>query len=301
MRKKSVTFTPETKQEDGDSGQAFAKAWLAPRNGVAISEPLDSTPTKSPRESPDKIDSEPAQQTKAPKRQKVKKPKSKKGSSSVDQLAVVSYLQQFNEDRGNWKFNKGLQNSLFKHIWDVQRIPPSIDIVKYSQGLQGGARKRLQESASEIFDAFIQKHMDQIRQATTTSEVAMSRQALWLKAEQEQESLLQQTDDETEKSELRAEVQKADRARLLLKEVFPEHFDSEPLTTAHASATHADRGLADQKDTKEDSTAPVSKRKARKSRTAMLSDSDSSSDSSSESDSSESSSDSDSSSDSESD
>lgn len=78
-------------------------------------------------------------QKKPPKRQKVAK--AERGPPpEKDQLA---YLRQYAGDRENWKFSKQKQNWVLKNI---EQIPAEYEdaLVAYIEGIQGGARARLE-------------------------------------------------------------------------------------------------------------------------------------------------------------
>ncbi|KAF2224064.1 hypothetical protein BDZ85DRAFT_260333 [Elsinoe ampelina] len=135
-RSKSVTFSQDTKPEDGDSTKLFGAPSTDPEpitNGeVAISN---------------------QNQAEFPAEASEKKPKERKARNK-DKLATlptyVQYLEQFHADRANWKFNKSKQNDILKNIWNTYRIPPSHNnaLVAYIKGLQGqAARKRISDEA----------------------------------------------------------------------------------------------------------------------------------------------------------
>ena len=71
----------------------------------------------------------------------------------VTKAAYLEYLDQFHNDRENWKFNKSKQNDLLKNFLNIYRIPPSYDtaLSAYIEGLQGeGARQRLRDQAGRV-------------------------------------------------------------------------------------------------------------------------------------------------------
>lgn len=95
--------------------------------------------------------------SKSPKKNKKKKTKKVKAtkpeSSEIFSLEpALSYLRQWDTDRGSWKFNKNHQTLLIKYVFDPDRIP-SADIAvfyKYIRDLKGSIRSRLRETAADI-------------------------------------------------------------------------------------------------------------------------------------------------------
>ncbi|CAG8982932.1 hypothetical protein HYALB_00002950 [Hymenoscyphus albidus] len=182
IRKKSVTFTPETKASDGDSIKQLYNAWVADQNPQELSgqpafntpeptkveEEFDSTldekarrtkrvkPTASKSNASLAVESNQAintRDTKAESKPKKKKAPKKSKSIVVPQTRpFLSYLKQYTENRDSWKFNKNHQNHLIKHLFDLDSIPSEYEafIYPYVRGLQGGVRTRLRGSALAI-------------------------------------------------------------------------------------------------------------------------------------------------------
>lgn len=173
-RKKSVTFTPETKVEDGDSIKQLFSAWVAeqksqdpsfqPKSSQAfdtpepprIEEQIDTTLNeKERRVKRAKKSEDSANQSRDTTKQK--KPKSPKPSkvtktTKAPTRPFLVYLKQYHESRDTWKFNKNHQNHLLKHVFNIDVIP--LDhahlIYEYVRGLQGGVRTRLRDAAFAI-------------------------------------------------------------------------------------------------------------------------------------------------------
>jgi hypothetical protein len=176
-KKKSVTFTPETKVEDGDSIKQLFSAWVAEQKLQDPSFQPKSSQVFDTPEHPkveEQIDTalsekerrvkrvrklgEKADQRNQPKdTTKQRKPKSQK-QSKVSKLTkaptrpFLAYLQQYHESRDTWKFNKNHQIHLLKHIFNVEVIPSDHAhlIYEYIAGLQGSVRTRLRDEAFEI-------------------------------------------------------------------------------------------------------------------------------------------------------
>jgi hypothetical protein len=166
VRKKSVTFTPETKAEDGDSIKQLFNSWVAeqeeqdPSFQLRASNPVFQTPVPSKVE--EQVD--PSLDEKERKVKRVKNPKEKKATttkskkqSKIAKTAPASsrpflqYLRQYSESRTTWKFNKNHQTHLLKHIFNLEVIPSDHAhfIYEYVRGLQGGVRTRLRDKALE--------------------------------------------------------------------------------------------------------------------------------------------------------
>ncbi|GIZ42972.1 hypothetical protein CKM354_000621900 [Cercospora kikuchii] len=149
--RKSVSFTPDTKQEDSFSAQNLFKAWSSGED------PAESA-VKESTEQP----ASPSASAKQPKQKKAKKTAKEAANRSTAEPAVsgevpsyLRYLEQFANDKSNWKFSKNRQNDLFKHLFDINRIPSKYNssLVEYISTTQGQARRRLAEQAEEILQA----------------------------------------------------------------------------------------------------------------------------------------------------
>jgi hypothetical protein len=167
QRRKSVTFTPETKTEDGDSIKQLYNGWIAkhPTQGPKFHELRSRSASKIPHpaQAAEQIDSaidevlqevEAAQKPKKQKRpKKAKSPKSQKVVKPTKQLdPALSYLKLFHESKDTWKFNKIHQINLLKNAFDVEKIPSEyIEIFyTYVAGLKGSARTQLRDAAIAI-------------------------------------------------------------------------------------------------------------------------------------------------------
>jgi hypothetical protein len=168
VRKKSVTFTPETKADDGDSIKQLFNSWVAEQKSrdpffqLQISQPAFKTPEASIVEEQVSTDLDEkdrrAKRIKKPKQEKDKeKPKSEKPSKIVKPANLSSrpylqYLRQYHDSRVTWKFNKNHQTHLLKHVFDIDIIPSDHAhlICPYVRGLQGSVRTRLRDAALAI-------------------------------------------------------------------------------------------------------------------------------------------------------
>jgi len=169
--KKSVTFTPETKAEDGDSIKQLFNTWVADQKAQdlgfvsdAARRAFDTPEPAKVKEDFDTSLSEKERRVKrvekpqpAAKESKEKTKKKTKSSKVVKPTTTTSrpflaYLRQYHEDRANWKFNKNHQNHILKSLFDIDAVPleyaPSV--YEYIKGLQGGVRTRLRDAALAI-------------------------------------------------------------------------------------------------------------------------------------------------------
>ena len=178
VRKKSVTFTPETKADDGDSIKQLFNSWVAeqksqdPSFQLQTSQPAFETPEPSiVKEQIDTNLDEKERRAKRVKKPKQDKKKALKPSKIVKPTDLSSrpylqYLRQYHESRDTWKFNKNHQTHLLKHVFDLDIIPSdhAYLIYPYVRGLQGGVRTRLRDAALAV------KIKDQEEGATESSE-----------------------------------------------------------------------------------------------------------------------------------
>jgi hypothetical protein len=157
-RRKSVTFTPDTKTRDGNSAANFFKKWVAEQKSgsddFSQAEVAQFTPPPKVHPAND-IGSSPVVTSQFTSPSKVH-PAADTGPSPVvtskskkkDPSIYLSYLSQYHNDRSNWKFNKAKQNDVLDNAFNIFRIPDEyIDaFVEYVKGLQGaGVIERLKQ------------------------------------------------------------------------------------------------------------------------------------------------------------
>jgi hypothetical protein len=172
-RRKSVTFTPDTKRVDGSSAQDMFKKWVADQKGdaafsAAIADFVPVTLPPGAFQEPTKIDKDEREETE-PKASVSKISKSNNSTGAVpqdkpapatetpnstskgkkkDPSIYVSYLTQYHIDRDHWKFNKAKQNDVIDNALNIFRIPAehSEALLEYVQGLKGaGVIERLSD------------------------------------------------------------------------------------------------------------------------------------------------------------
>lgn len=174
-RRKSVTFTPDTKRVDGNSAQNLFKKWVAEQKGadadfsaaevadfapasVTVEEVKDAKKTEK-KQKKEKKAKDPASEdskTKLDATKTAKAHQDKPASASTppatskgkkkDPSIYISYLTQYHTDRDHWKFNKAKQNDVVDNALNIFRIPDehSGALTEYVQGLKGaGVIERL--------------------------------------------------------------------------------------------------------------------------------------------------------------
>ena len=158
VRRKSVTFTPDTKTEDGNSTQKLFSNLVADQadqkihSGDQSRDIVNSTHVDGDAEAMNADSDANIAKRKARKRQLREQ---RKIETTTAVSPYVGYLQQFHTARDQWKFNKNQQNQLLKHAFNLYRVPEFHDpaLEAYIAGLQGlPVRKRLRETAIEILE-----------------------------------------------------------------------------------------------------------------------------------------------------
>lgn len=133
--RKTVSFTPETKQEDGESNKVFAQFGRLQQNGSAAHS-VQPTP---------ELGENSASLTKSRDR----KNRSEKPNPSLNTqkpAIALEYLRQFQQDPSAWKFNKNREVWILKHALSFEDVPSDYEasLFQYLRGLRSvGARDRL--------------------------------------------------------------------------------------------------------------------------------------------------------------
>ncbi|KAF2273127.1 uncharacterized protein EI97DRAFT_436371 [Westerdykella ornata] len=136
-RRKSVTFTPDTKTVDGNSAHNLFKKWVAEQKGAQD----EFTATEAAQFIPPSM-SHPANGLQLVSDANTPKPKGKKKDPSL----YLAYLAQYYNDHTNWKFNKAKQNDVLENALNIFRIPDQHleALLAYVKGLKGaGVVERL--------------------------------------------------------------------------------------------------------------------------------------------------------------
>lgn len=171
-KRKSVSFTPDTKTKDGDSVKGLYKTWVA--NQIAndpsfdpstvspvlqsivpstIALPVSPSPVSVTSTSPPTSETTTKNNKKPPKRPKTRLPKTSSGPGPSRFDPVLSYLTTHKTSPQTWKFSKPHQNQILKHLFSLNHIPSSYDtaLLSYIRGLKGtSARARVRKEALAV-------------------------------------------------------------------------------------------------------------------------------------------------------
>ncbi|MCJ1382753.1 hypothetical protein MMC17_005866 [Xylographa soralifera] len=161
-KRKSVSFTPETKTVDGEGTKKLYSAWLAQQaddfDPTTAAQALRhvTPPQITPATTSETTFTSISAKTKKPKTSKPaqsSKTAAKDESSTTPILPTLQYLQSYHVSRSSWKFNKSKQNQILKHAFNTSKIPPDYDesLKAYITGLESSsAKKRLRDEAMDI-------------------------------------------------------------------------------------------------------------------------------------------------------
>ncbi|KAK3678995.1 hypothetical protein LTR78_001448 [Recurvomyces mirabilis] len=179
-RRKSVTFTEDTKVDDGFSAQQLFKDWVED-DDTANQGLIDAWEASEAGKANSRIDPEPvevaqpvAEPTKLDCKNQKQKQKSLPASTNspstdtvvpgeaqtIETSEYVRYLEQYYTDKDHWKFNKNKQKDVLKNIFNIHRIPAKHNeaIFAYVSGLQGAAaQQRVLDEAEEVLKALLMK------------------------------------------------------------------------------------------------------------------------------------------------
>ena len=211
-----MTFTPDTKIEDGFTGQAYFKDWAnGQKKDQPASEPAqEQTPAEKKLSKKEKKQAKQEAKAAKPKKQPATpNGESSGGSHSREVPDYVLYLTQFHSDPSNWKFNKRKQNDLLKNALNIWRIPAQHNdaLVAYVGGLQGAyAQQRLLDQAEDVLKELLERDgtLDEIERMESRE----SRNAAYQRAIQRQEERLEKhgyTEHDVQNLE---EIKESDRA-----------------------------------------------------------------------------------------
>lgn len=288
-RRKSVTFAPETEQDDSFAVSPLFNEWDLELANTNLDTPSGADAVES-----SKLLKKQKKRNRASADQATFDRPSERADSipqSKGEPDYVRYLRDFHDNRSSWKFNKKKQTEVLKHLFDFSRLPPDLDaaILHYLSGLQGaGARQRVIESATEVLKALAKKESG----ATVEEdmETGDARRAAYSAALRRQIELFEKTGvgssehDDQAFDEMKQEIQRGQRAEAVLSELLQKELQQpsadhlepnaqqvvteEPPHIANARRSIANGASHD--------TIPISKRKKRKSRTQGLSNDSSS-------------------------
>ena len=137
--KKSVSFTPETKIEDGDSSKTLHADWA---------ESDEDYYSRKAAEHDAKEAAEAAAATQSISKSQKEPKESTKPANSFSEIPhksrdVLEYLNLYHKSRTSWKFQKNREVWILKHILSTEAIPPSFNLplASYIHGLKSERAK----------------------------------------------------------------------------------------------------------------------------------------------------------------
>lgn len=165
QRKKSVTFSEETKQDDGDSRTTIdfpaGSPGSTPKKTKKLSKaessesPTTTTTNNDVNLETTNHDTTPTKKQSKPKTGK--KSKQSKTSAKDKSSSALDYLTQHRSARDSWKFNKILDVWILNHALDAQAIPSTHvpSLAGYVRGLpaKAGSRDRLTKECREALSS----------------------------------------------------------------------------------------------------------------------------------------------------
>lgn len=148
-KRKSVSFTVETKNDDGD----------ATNDSLQQAEEVDQELVASAEQLASEAD---AQLKKAKAKGKGRRQGSTVPANVTEDQPIppyLEYLRQYRDDRINWKFNKVKQTQLLANAFSIRKVPAEYDdaLVEYVKTLQGAAAKQRLSDAGKDVKAELEK------------------------------------------------------------------------------------------------------------------------------------------------
>lgn len=174
IKRKTVSFTPETKTKDGDSTKQLFTTWLNSHLSIDPSFDPSSAPDALQFITPTSIATPNSPTPSNPKKhKKSKKPKSQKtirttpteptsstSSSSIEtsstspRTPILLYLHTYHTTPNAWKFSKTRQTQVLRQVFSLTAIPDPYEpaLRSYLRGLNDGAaaKQRLRMAALSV-------------------------------------------------------------------------------------------------------------------------------------------------------
>ena len=157
-KRKSVSFTPETKTQDGEGIKQVYKTWVDRQRANDPSfDPSNINPALRLQlksvEPPTTNSHDPIKKSKKEKhrrKREVTRTSNVTPSSVTD--SALTYLTAHHKSPESWKFSKPHQNHLLKHLFSFTHIPSTYDpaLLNYFRDLQGSARSRIRQQALTV-------------------------------------------------------------------------------------------------------------------------------------------------------
>ncbi|GAB7345848.1 hypothetical protein MBLNU457_4104t1 [Dothideomycetes sp. NU457] len=286
-RRKSVSFAADTKSEDGNS------VTTTPVNQEIQDLAIEKKASKKDKKA------KAAQSATGSTSDDSKVASAKAKPRDIAKAGYLEYLDQFHNDRENWKFNKSKQNDLIKNVFNIYRIPPDYDgaLSAYIEGLQGeGARKRLRDQAGRLITQLKNSTQKELPDDVSVQDMeTREARAIAYKLAEDREiermrslGLLNDKSEETvHETARRRRAQDSRATEILLLHALAFELGKSPDDYVTKASGPQVPTPPNSQSTSDTNTIAREKRRKRKSRTADISSDESSSDSSDDSDSDE--------------
>jgi hypothetical protein len=308
--RKSVSFTPETKEDDGESSTFMQDKWDEEARNDQINEFLareaeDAEAAANLQNPGDGLpdSSDQATNVRKPKREKKERrhPEqptldiaSRQLKSTGKSKDALDYLNRYQSSRSTWKFNKNREVWLLKHILSKSDIPSSYEsaLFEYLSGMKSdNSKARLIDQCHDCIVDQVESGSDDSGRALISKSLKMDttsrRLAYYRAANQKFDTAFQSTVSgdvsQTERDLARNRHERVDRAATLLESLLVSYVDED----GDNGTSHSHTNLLSQEQPASNSSAGQAVQKKRKNRTAVVdisSSEDTSSDSSSDSD-----------------
>ncbi|KAF2654703.1 hypothetical protein K491DRAFT_600295 [Lophiostoma macrostomum CBS 122681] len=233
-RRKSVTFTPDTKTSDGNSASNLFKKWVTEQKGPAaefspaevaqFAPPPKLHPANNASPSQPQSVEEAQQPSKAEKRTKKVKgqklltettqekdlpeptgsqshtpadpPNQSKKPKGKNRELYLDYLKQYHTDRANWKFSKIRQNDVLDNALDIFRIPEEYTdaLIAYVRSLKSAGAL---ERLKERCDSALRELIELEQMGDASARKAAQEEALGERLEKEKKRRQKEADIET--------------------------------------------------------------------------------------------------------
>ena len=258
--RKRVSFTPETKEDDGESSNFMQEKWDEEARNDQINDFLAreaeaANKAVSSHNAPNGVldSSEKAVKAKKPKREKNPKRTSvhESGAASAQRPSKTSrksadaleYLEHYQNSRSAWKFNKNREVWLLKHALSVDDVPSTYEsaLSEYIRGMKSEKSKtRLLDQCHDCIVAEVETKSDESDRALMSKSLYMDttqRRLTYYDAARQRfrkahESYTSGEESEEDQGKTKTRYERVDRACKLLETML----SSEPLNFSGTDA-----------------------------------------------------------------
>ncbi|EMC92139.1 hypothetical protein BAUCODRAFT_38167 [Baudoinia panamericana UAMH 10762] len=289
-RRKSVAFTPDTKAEDGHNDESSSARSTANEASTDEDVPNQASfpgPSAAPTRKQKKAKHPTA---KLSSEESARTEDSKIQTPEPSQPEYVRYLEQYHNNKADWKFNKNKQKDLLKNLFNVHRLPTQFNkaLLAYVAGLQGAAaRERVLDDAEAVLKQILKRQgnapnidgMESRQDRRVAYEAALRRQIQI----SEDSGTMRNEHDQHNLHEIREEAERGRRAEAVLAEMLTsETSELSPSQVQRPSSevTTSQPRAASVASAPATALGSNTNRRKRKARTEVSSDEESSSDSS---------------------